>query len=201
MKNQWRVFAIKIGAWIAAAGAAHFLTTIYLGGPPAYLVPGILMLGALYMWLLDRTPLSGGPLLKRGVALLMLTFALWFAGGREAEEKIPWQPYTEELVEAARKGGRPVMIDFTSKACAPCLAMERNVFSNSRVANAAKEFLPLRADLTETTPANLALAEKFNIQAFPTIVFIGGDGKEQFNLRLVGYEDAPRFAGRVEQAR
>jgi thiol:disulfide interchange protein DsbD len=79
--------------------------------------------------------------------------------------------------------------------------LERKVFSNARVAAAAEEFLPLRVDLTDVTPAEAALAEKFHIEAFPTVVFIGGDGKERANLRLVGYENARFFTERVQSAR
>ena len=201
--KEWKVFALKVAAWIGAALAAQFLMTIFLDGPLDYLVPGILVLGALQIGLLDRTPLpaNGGRMLKRGIALLMVTFAVWFATGANGEEKIKWQPFSDELLEAARKGRRPVMIDFTSKACLPCLQMERNVFSNTRVGNAAKEFLPLRIDMTLATQTNAVLAERFNIQMFPTVLFIGGDGKERVNLRLEGYENARFFAERVERAR
>lgn len=203
LKSQWRQFAIRVGTWVVAALAVHFLTTIFLGGPPDYIVPGILILGAMQIGLLDRTslPAGEGKMLKRGVALLMITLAVWFATGAGAEEKIPWQTYSDELVDAALRGKRPVMIDFTSRNCAPCLDMERRVFTNRRVAEAAKEFLPLRADLTTLNATNEALAVRFGIKAFPTIVFIGADGKERSNLRLVGYENALRFAERVESAR
>ena len=188
-------------AWLAAALAVHFLTTIFLGGPPAYVVPGILVLGALQIGLLDRTPLPSGDgkLLKRGLALAMLAFAFWL--GTDTPEKISWVTYSEEILEAARKGGRPVMIDFTSRNCAPCLEMKRAVFTSRRVAESAKEFLAVRADLTDGSAAAQALAEKFGIEAFPTIVFIGADGKERRNLRLVGFENATFFAERVEAAR
>lgn len=194
---------MKVAAWVGAALGAHFITTIFLGGPPAYLVSGILVLGAFQIGLLDRTPLPAGEgrMLKRGLALLFVTFAVWLETGGGATDKVPWQTYSEELIQAARKGGRPVIIDFTSRNCPPCLDMERKVFSNGRVAAAAEDFLPLRADLTELTPANAALAEKFNIEAFPTIVFIGADGKERANLRLVGYENARFFTERVQSAR
>jgi thiol:disulfide interchange protein len=203
VNKQWKVFAIKVGAWVIAALAAQFLTTIFLGGPPPYLVPGILVLGALQIGLLDRTTLPGGDgkMLKRGIALLMVAFAGWFASEAVGEEKIPWQPYSEDVFQAAVKGNRPVMINFTSSNCPPCYEMKHKVFSNARVANAAKEFLPLRADLTVVTPSAAALAEKFNLEAFPTVVFIGRDGKEHLNLRLVGFENARFFTERVEQAR
>lgn len=202
VKRETKIFAVKVAAWVGVALAAQFLTTIFLGGPPEFLVSGILALGALQIGLLDRTPLpANGGTLKRGIALLMITFAVWLGTGPGLEEKIKWQPFSDELLEAARKGQKPVIIDFTSKACPPCLEMERKVFTSSRVANAAKDFLPLRADLTETTPTNIALALRFNIEMFPTIIFIGGDGKERVNLRLQGYENARFFADRVERAR
>ena len=203
MKPVWQKFALKVAAWILAALAVHFLTTIFLGGPPDYVVPGILLLGALQIGLLDRTPLpaDSGKMLKRGVALLMAAFALWVGTNPGMAEKIPWQTYSDEALTAARKGGRPVMIDFTSQNCPPCLEMERKVFTNRRVADAAKDFLALRADLTAGGAAGRALGEKFGIEAFPTIVFIGTDGKEHSNLRLVGYENATFFAERVESAR
>lgn len=181
----------------------HFFTTVLLGGPPDYVVPGILILGALQIGLLDRTPLpvGNGKMLKRGIALLMLAFAFWLSTNPGAEQRIAWLPYSDEALEAARRGKRPVIIDFTSKNCPPCHDMERKVFTHRRVGNAARSFLPLRVDLTEVTPAEQRLAERFGIEAFPTIVFIGADGKERVNLRLVGYENATFFAERVESAR
>jgi thioredoxin:protein disulfide reductase len=203
VKKEYKLFALKVAAWVGVALAVQFLTTILLGAPLDYVVPGILILGALHIGLLDRTPLpgEGGAMLKRGIALMLITFAAWLGTGAGGESKIAWQPYSEELMNAARKGGRPVMIDFTSQLCPPCHEMERKVFSNGRVANAAKDFLPLRVDCTTMDAKKLALAEKFSIEAFPTIVFIGADGKERANLRLIGFENATFFAERVESAR
>ena len=112
-----------------------------------------------------------------------------------------WQTYSEEVVTAARAGGRPVMIDFTSRNCPPCLEMKRKVFSHARVVAAAQEFIALHADCTEGTAVVRALTAKYGIEAFPTVVFLGADGKERVNLRLVGFEDALRFRERVESAR
>ncbi|HWN94195.1 MAG TPA: thioredoxin family protein [Methylomirabilota bacterium] len=203
MKREWKQFALRIAAWFGAAFAVHFLTTIFLFGPPGYLVPGILVMGALQIGLLDRArlPVAEGKMLKRGAGLFMLSVAIWVATAGQGPEKIPWQKYSDEVLDSARRGHRPVMIDFTSRHCGPCLEMERKVFTNQRVAEAAKSFLPLRADLTENSPAAEALAMKFNIEAFPTVVFIGADGKERANLRLVGFENARFFAERVESAR
>lgn len=203
VKAEWKPFVLRIAGWFALAGVAHFLTTVFLFGAPDYLMPGILVIGALQIGLLDRArlPAAEGLMLKRGVGIFMLSVAVWIATSGQASEKIPWQKYSDEVLDSARRNNRAVMIDFTSRNCGPCLQMERKVFSNTRVAEAAKNFLPLRADLTEDTPASAALAMKFNIEAFPTVVFIGPDGKERVNLRLVGFENARFFAERVESAR
>ena len=203
MAKEWKYFLIKVGVWLGLALLVQFCTTVLLGGPIDYVVPGILALGALQTGLLDRTALpgAGSHLLKRGLALLMVTFAVWLGTGGGASEGIAWQTYSDDVVTAARQGGRPVMIDFTSRNCPPCLEMKRKVFSHRRVVEAARDFIPLHADCTEGTAAVRALTEKFGIEAFPTVVFLGADGKERVNLRRVGFEDALRFRERVESAR
>lgn len=203
VKKEFKIFALKAGAWAGAAALVQFFTTIFLGAPPDYVVPGILLLGALQIGLLDRTrlPGDGGPMLKRGVALLFITFAAWPGMHGAGESKIFWQPYSEPLMDAARRAGRPVMIDFTSQLCPPCHQMERKVFSNGRVAEAALEFMALRVDCTTLNARKQALIDRFAIAAFPTIVFIGTNGQERANLRLVGFENATFFAERVESAR
>jgi thiol:disulfide interchange protein DsbD len=202
MTNVWQRFALKVGAWIGIALALHFLTQIFLGGPPPLLIPAILGAGAVQIGLLDRTPLpaGNGKMLKRGLGLLMISFAVWL-GTADASGKIAWQNYSEEILEAARKSARPVVIDFTSRRCSPCAEMDRQVFSNRRVAAAAEQFIALRVDLSDGAANSQAVGEKFGIEATPTIVFLGADGKERSNLRLVGFENATFFAERIESAR
>ena len=203
MENVWQKFALKVAAWVAAAFVLHFLTKIFLGDAPALLIPAVLAGGAMEIGLPDRTPLPGdnGKMLKRGVALLMITFAVWFGTNPIAGGKIPWQSYSEEILETARKSGRPVMIDFMSRRCPPCLSMEREVFSDNRVASAAKQFIVVRIDLTDASAASRAVSFKFGVQAIPTVVFLGPDGKERSDLRLIGFEDATLFAARMKSAR
>lgn len=201
MNNEWRTFAWRVAAWVFVALLVQAATTMFLGGPVPYLVPGLLGLGALQVGVLDRTVLPHGPMLKRGVALLMIVFAAWFALPERASNGIPWQPFSDDILQAARKGGRPVMIEFTIENCGPCTDMQRNVFPRSRVVEAAEPFIALKADLTNADTNTLALSERFNIEAFPTFVFIGSDGQERVNLRLVGYEPAEFFAARLQSAR
>ncbi len=201
MKSEWKRFAVKAGAWAVVAALVHGMTVMFLGGPVEYLVPGILAAGAVYVWFIDRTPLPDGAMLKRGVALLFLAFAGWLAVPEGGASGIAWQSYAPELVEAAKRGGRPVLIDFTSRNCPPCGELDRKVFRRRRVVEEAAEFMALRADLTEVNDGNQKLAEQFRIEAFPTVVFLGTNGQERANLRLIGFERAEDFLIRLQQAR
>src|ERR1044071_2070972 len=143
------IFALKVTACAAVAGFIHAIMVMFLGGTIQYVVPGVLFAAAVYLGFFDRTKIEEGQFLKRGVALLFAAVAVWLVAPQSEGAVIPWQDYDPQLVQAARRGERPVMIDFTSRACAPCRDMERNVFSRRAVARAAEPFLALRADLTE----------------------------------------------------
>ena len=111
---------------------------------------------------------------------------------------MPWQRYDASLLSQAQKDGKPVMIDFTAAWCGPCQIMENQVFSRKKIVAEAERFVTLKADLTDSgDPSVQALAEKFSIVAFPTVVFIGSDGNERTNLRLIGVEWADRFEKRL----
>lgn len=199
-QNEWRRFVVRVGAWIAAALFVLAAMEMFLGGAIPYVVPAILLAGAVHVGLIDRTPILNGAMLKRGVGLLLATFAVWLAVPDNDSSGIPWQPYAPELLDAARKGNKPVMIDFRASWCGPCKEMDRNVFARRKVVQAASDFLALQADLTRPDEQTRLLAERFNVQALPTVVFLAGDGSERANLRLVGYERSEDFLRRLQQA-
>jgi thiol:disulfide interchange protein DsbD len=71
------------------------------------------------------------------------------AGGQ-----INWQPFTPELVAAAREANRPVFVDYTAEWCANCKTNEQLFIEVATIRDTLTEtgVLPVKADLTNEDP-------------------------------------------------
>lgn len=106
----------------------------------------------------------------------------------------------EAELSRARAENKLLFLDFTgSDWCPPCMMLEKEVFSQPEFKQYAQANLvfvvvdfPRRTRLpADIQAANDRLAEKFNVEAFPTLVVVDGSGNEVW--RHVGFpEDGMR---------
>jgi len=100
--------------------------------------------------------------------------------------------FTKAQAEA-KAGDKLLLLDFTgSDWCMWCRRLQAEVFSQPEFEEYAKKNLVLMAvDFPRAKPLtaevrkqNATLAQKFEIEGFPTIVILNGDGKQ---VGLLGY--------------
>lgn len=203
-RELWLNLGRKAGTVLVVAGLIWLLSFVFLDEPLFRIVSLVLLFGGLAFGLFDpgRFPTRRPGLVRAGVTGLFVGLAAWQWLPPRAEAEMTWEPYSLAAIEKAAAGGKPVMIDFFAEWCGPCHDLDRRVFGNKEVVQAADRFVRLRADLTDqNSTANAALAERHAIAYFPTVVLIGSDGQERRSMRLIGVEPASRFLARLRAVR
>jgi thiol:disulfide interchange protein DsbD len=194
--GAWMEGVKKIFGWVLLAMAAYFLRTALPGLLGAWLLPAVLVLGALAMLVLHKTLVL---VVRAGVAILFLAVAAFFAPiGRADADGPPWAAYDAAKIAAA---GKPAVVDFSASWCLPCLELDKKTFSDPRVREALARRGLYKADMTKAAAADtVALADKFGILGVPTVIFLDASGSERKDLRLVGFEGPDEFLKRLERA-
>lgn len=94
----------------------------------------------------------------------------------------------EEVLQQAGDNERLIFLDAYTTWCGPCKMMEKNVFTEKAVGDFFNEkFINVRMDMEKE--AGVQLAEKYGVKAYPTLLFINGEGKVIH--RASGYHNAP----------
>jgi thioredoxin:protein disulfide reductase len=87
-----------------------------------------------------------------------------------------------------------VMLDFYADWCVSCKEMERFTFSDASVRERLAGMTLLQVDVTANTPEDNALLKRFRLFGPPGIIFFDRTGVELGEMRVIGYQDAARFA-------
>ena len=111
--------------------------------------------------------------------------------------EIEWTPYNESIPAKAVEEKKPVIIDFYADWCGPCLAMEKEVFTDPEVVKLTRNIVTMRLDLSRARPFHDEVMRRYQIRGIPTVVFINGQGVEETGLRTVGFVDKSEFLKRL----
>jgi thiol:disulfide interchange protein DsbD len=201
--GSWMDWVKHLFGVILLGVAAFYLCLAIAPSKLAWVVPAALGLGGLYLGFLEPTG-RDRPTFRRfkwavGVAGIVAAAMVAF---RAAPPAITWEPYAESMVIQARNEGRAVVLDFSADWCVPCHELDQNTFTDRRVAEALAPFRRYKVDLTRSdAPETIVLRERYRITGVPTILFLGADGREVAEARVVGFLAPEPFLERVRVAR
>jgi thioredoxin-related protein len=125
---------------------------------------------------------------------LLAVLTLTLAAARAAGDG--WTTDYTKALEQAKQEKKVVLLDFTgSDFCPPCMALKKNVFDSADFKKFAGEKLVLveldfparKKQSEELKTANAALAEKFKVESYPTVLLVDPSGKVLH--REEGYAD------------
>ncbi len=110
------------------------------------------------------------------------------------ENLVKWLYNYDEAIARAKKLNRPVLIDFASSWCFPCVMMDKHVWPKIAVQEIlANKVIPLRIDMDgKLSPP---LIDKFKVEFVPTLLLIDSKGKE---LKREGYVNAKELTEMIK---
>ena len=125
---------------------------------------------------------------------ILLVLLIGLVGTVQAEVKFLHGPLSE-AVKKAETDKKPVMIDFLTDWCRWCDTLDRNTYSDARVADYVNgNLVPIKIDAEKGE--GIEIAKKYGVRGYPTILLIRADGSEID--RLVGYMPPGPFMESLE---
>ena len=122
-------------------------------------------------------------------------FVVLFAAATSwAADEASWLTDFAKAQKAAAEKNLPILVDFSgSDWCGWCIKLEKEVLSQKEFQDFAKDSVILfvadfprqKKQSDEVKKQNDALAKKYGIEGFPTVLLLGADGKE---LARTGYQ-------------
>jgi thiol:disulfide interchange protein len=117
-----------------------------------------------------------------------------------------WSTDLEAAVQKAKKENKSVLVEFTgSDWCPPCIMMRKNVFSKPEfVEKASENYVLVEIDVPkgneEVAKKNQPIAEKYEIEGFPTVILLDAEGKEFSRFFATEHPKVEDFLARLDKS-
>jgi thiol:disulfide interchange protein DsbD len=201
--GTWMVWVKKIFGVVLVGVALFYIALAFFPGYSFHVIIATVIIGGIYLGFLESSGkgVKTFTRIKWGVGMAMLVLGVMMLMNLQ-KEGIEWETYTDESYTEAIENNQAVMMDFYADWCIPCLELERSTFVDENVINATQNFRRFKVDMTNyESESSQQLRETFEVAGVPTIVFIGPDGEEIENARVVGFLNANSFMERVNMLR
>jgi thiol:disulfide interchange protein DsbD len=199
--GDWMLWIRKFMGWVLLGMAAFMISPIvsHLFGKQ-WLLAGVSIAAGIHLGWLDTTgkKLKIIPYFKKVMGIIIVVGGIiYLALTSQHVGKIEWISYDQSILEKAAEEKKPVIIDFYADWCGPCVAMEREVFSDPEVIKLSRNVITMRLDLTRSQPFHDEVMKKYQIRGIPTAVFVNRQGVEEKRLRAIGFVGKDEFLKRL----
>jgi thiol:disulfide interchange protein DsbD len=197
------------------------LATPFIPGSLIMVLWGALAIGcAVFLRALDTLPVNAHALTRLGKALGLLLFLVGatelvgvMAGETNPRYPLRWmhtgpaqaadlRPAFLPVGDAAAldkwlaaNPGRPALLDFYADWCVSCKEMDSTTWKDPGMTQALQGFTTMRADVTQGTPAQMALMKRFGLFGPPAIILFDRYGRP--SAPLIGYIDADALKNKL----
>lgn len=98
----------------------------------------------------------------------------------------------EEALAKAEEENKVIFLDAYASWCGPCKLLKRNVFSDATVGEFYNSnFINVAMDMEKGEGPKIA--SKYGVRAYPTLIYINGDGS--IANKAVGYHNTDQLIG------
>ncbi|PHN01737.1 thioredoxin family protein [Flavilitoribacter nigricans] len=132
--------------------------------------------------------------MKKYILLLLLPLAF----SAPAQDGIHFVDESwQKLLKKAEKEDKLIFLDAYTTWCGPCKMMTKDVFPDKKLGKLYnKEFINVQLDME--SEEGRPLAKKYNIRAYPSLLYINGAGEVVH--RIVGYQSSDQLIAMSEVA-
>ncbi|MES1955330.1 protein-disulfide reductase DsbD [Salinisphaera hydrothermalis] len=177
----WGALALAYGAYLSTRATISTTTTVLKRMAVAALFGYAALAGA--GWSIGdgrpTAPLAGVASGNRTAATQASPF-----------EQVTTPAQLSQALAAARRAGRPAVVDVYADWCVDCVRMQHTVFADPSVRQALSRVAAIQFDVTAYDPAQRERLQNLNVFGPPTLLFYsGGATADKPSRRLVGTVD------------